>query len=65
MEPVELALKYIHDQDFIDGFVVGVCSLSELEQLWKRWKELEGTKKLVWKEWALSNNSLLEPRCWN
>ena len=61
---IDLALGFIRAQEFLEGVVIGICSITELEQLYKSWMIASPWKGKEWQGWAIQETVTLDPRCW-
>ena len=61
---IDLALGFARDQEEIDGVVLGICSVQELTELTEAWSRRSPWIQNEWKNWALHDPIILDPREW-
>ena len=61
---LEGALGFARAQLELEAVVVGVCSLSQFDELLRAWRENSPWIQDEWKGWAIQNPDILDPRRW-
>lgn len=65
LTPLEATLAYLHQQDYIDGVVVGISNLSQLKEIVEIKEKIDTLdKKLPFNECAITNLEIIDPRRW-
>jgi aryl-alcohol dehydrogenase-like predicted oxidoreductase len=61
---LECALGIARDQQDLEAVVLGLCSRRELQQLLQAWGRISPWQEGEWRNWALPNEGILDPRYW-
>jgi len=61
---LECALGFAHAQEDLEAVVLGLCSRRELQQLLQAWGRISPWQESEWRNWALPNEGILDPRHW-
>jgi len=61
---LQCALGFATAQEDLEAVVIGLCSVSELEQLLLAWESSSPWHGSEWAEWSLRNYQILDPRNW-
>lgn len=62
---LELSLDFIKCQKEVDSAVLGVCSLTEIEQIIAAWNNRLPSSVTEWHKWSIKDSSILDPRGWS
>lgn len=61
---IDLALGFAREQEQVEAVVVGLCSVTELNELQAAWTRSSPWHEGEWKTWALKDPCILDPRTW-
>ena len=61
---VDLAIGFAREQKDLECIVLGVCSSRELEELHKTWFSATPWKEGEWRNWAIRDSDIVDPRNW-
>jgi aryl-alcohol dehydrogenase-like predicted oxidoreductase len=61
---LECALGFAHAQVDLEAVVLGICSLAELRELLQVWGRNSPWQEGEWRNWALGEAGVLDPRRW-
>ncbi len=61
--PLQGALELVLNQPEVDNIIVGVCSLEELEEIWKASRDRRSLS-MNFKSWALDDVGYIDPSVW-
>ena len=61
---IDLALGFAREQEEVEAVVVGLCSVTELNELQAAWTRSSPWQEGKWKTWALKDPAILDPRTW-
>lgn len=61
---LECALGFARSQVDLEAVIFGLCSCLELQELLQAWTSISPWQTGEWKEWALPNSSIIDPRQW-
>tara|TARA_B100000579_G_scaffold139925_1_gene113725 strand:- start:4947 stop:5837 length:891 start_codon:yes stop_codon:yes gene_type:complete len=61
---LELCLAFIQQHIFLEGYVVGICNLTQLKELILCIASFKNLSDLDWKNWAINKSEFINPRAW-
>ncbi len=61
---IDMALSFDREQTDLEGVVLGICSIQELNQLQAAWLAKTAWEGSEWRTWALKDKTILDPRQW-
>ena len=61
---LDLALQFVRSLEAVEAVVLGVCDPTQLDALLQAWAGPSLPSSLVWKEWAMPDQAILDPRSW-
>jgi len=61
---IDLAIGFAREQVDLEAVVLGVCSVDELMVLQNSWGAISPWKDDEWRNWALKDADILDPRLW-
>ncbi len=61
---LELCMAFIEQNNFLEGYVVGICNLTQLKELILCIASFKNFPDLEWKNWAINKSEFINPRAW-
>ncbi len=61
---LELCLAFISSHSFLEGYVVGICNLTQLKELILGVSSICTLNDLEWNKWAINKSEFINPRTW-
>ena len=64
MSLCDMAFSFIRNIEEVNGVVVGVCNVDQLNEICASWKKVENIKKDGWTKWSIEEKEWIDPRLW-
>ena len=61
---LQLTVDFIKSRDDLDSFVVGICSIEQLDELMLAYSKPQILTSSEWKQWHLNFDPIIDPRYW-
>lgn len=61
---LDCALGFARARQELEAVVLGLCSLTELQQMLESWDRPSMWQEGEWRAWAFHKDAIIDPRCW-
>lgn len=61
---LDLALQFVRSLEAVEAVALGVCHPTQLDDLLQAWAGPSLPSSLVWEQWAMPEQAILDPRSW-